>query len=139
MAREFKTLDKISTLSAEEMAEVHEIGEKTAKNIEEFFKLDKNIEIIEKLKAAGVNTEHKEEENSGAGLSGLKIVITGTMEGVSRAEIVKLIEQNGGTSVGSVSKKTDLLVAGEDAGSKLTKAQSLGIKIISYEELLNMI
>ncbi len=139
LAKEFKTLDKISMLSAEEMAEVHEIGEKTAKNIEEFFKLDKNIEIIEKLKAAGVNTEHQEEENAGTALSGLKIVITGTIEGVSRTEIVKLIEQNGGTSVGSVSKKTDLLVAGEDAGSKLTKAQSLGIKIISYEELLNMI
>lgn len=139
LAKEFKSIDKIRMLSAESMAEVHEIGEKTAKNIEEFFKSDKNNEIIEKLKAAGVNMNHAKEEGEGSALSGLKIVITGTVEGVSRTDIARLIEQNGGTSVGSVSKKTDLLIAGENAGSKLSKAQSLGIKIISYEELLEMI
>lgn len=139
LAREFKTLDKIASLTAEEMAEVHEIGEKTAQNIEEFFKNEKNIEIIEKLKSAGVNMSYIENENSTNALSGLKIVITGTLPGVSRNEVVKMIEDNGGSSVGSVSKKTDLVLAGEEAGSKLAKAQSLGIKIINYEEFLKLL
>ena len=139
LAREFKTIDKIASLTAEEMAQVHEIGEKTAQNIEEFFKNEKNIEIIEKLKSAGVNMSYIENENSTNALSGLKIVITGTLPGVSRNEVVKMIEDNGGSSVGSVSKKTDLVLAGEEAGSKLAKAQSLGIKIINYEEFLKML
>ncbi len=139
LAREFKTLDKIASLTTEEMAEVHEIGEKTAQNIEEFFKNEKNIEIIEKLKSAGVNMSYIENENSTNALSGLKIVITGTLPGVSRNEVVKMIEDNGGSSVGSVSKKTDLVLAGEEAGSKLAKAQSLGIKIINYEEFLKLL
>lgn len=139
LAREFKTIDKIASLTAEEMAQVHEIGEKTAQNIEEFFKNEKNIEIIEKLKSAGVNMSYIENENSTNALSGLKIVITGTLPGVSRNEVVKMIEDNGGSSVGSVSKKTDLVLAGEEAGSKLVKAQSLGIKIINYEEFLKLL
>ena len=138
LAKEFKTLENIMSQPFEAMANIHEIGEKTAKNVYDFFKSEENRKIIEKLISAGVNTEYKDEMASDS-LSGLKIVITGTIDGISRPEIVKIIEQNGGTSVGSVSKKTDLLIAGEDAGSKLTKAQSLGVKIVSYDEFLKMI
>lgn len=139
LAKEFKSLENIMSLSAEQMASVHEIGEKTAQNIEHFFKDPQNIEIINKLKLTGVNFEYIEEEGSSTRLLGMKIVVTGTIPGVTRTEIVNLIEKNGGTSVGSVSKKTDLLVAGEDAGSKLQKAETLGVKIISYDELLEMV
>lgn len=139
LAKEFKTLDKIRSLKAEDMTAVHDIGEKTAQNIERFFRSPENNSIIEKLKAAGVNTEYLEtESNNKAALLGLKIVITGTIEGISRSELVKIIEQNGGAVSGSVSKKTNLVIAGENAGSKLTKANELGVKVISYEDFLKM-
>ena len=96
-------------------------------------------EILGRLKSSGVNMTKLQEENAGNSLEGLIMVITGTLPTLGRKEAAALIEANGGKVTGSVSKKTNYLVAGEAAGSKLDKAVSLGIPVISEEELLAMI
>ena len=95
-------------------------------------------QIIIALKTAGVNTEFISTEKSSV-LDGMTVVVTGTLNTMSRAEAEKAIVDNGGKAAGSVSKKTSFVLAGSDAGSKLTKAQSLGIKVINEEEFLSMI
>ena len=111
-----------------------------AQSITEFFALPSTIELIAELESFGVNTKALADNTpKGSSLSGLTFVITGTLPSLGRKEASALIEENGGKVSGSVSKKTDYLLAGEDAGSKLTKAKELGIKIISEEELYNII
>lgn len=139
LAERFESLDAIAGLSIEEMLQVYEIGEKTAKNVFEFFHDERNIEIISKLKEVGISTLYEKEETVGDRLFGKKLVITGKFEDVSREQLTTLIEQNGGEVSGSISKNTDMLIAGEKAGSKLAKAQELNIKIISLEQLYEMI
>ena len=95
--------------------------------------------IISELKAAGLTMEMPENNDAGDKLKGLTIVVTGTLQTLGRKEVADLIENNGGKCTGSVSKKTDYLVAGEAAGSKLIKAQALGIPVITEEELLKML
>ena len=92
-----------------------------------------------RLKQHGVNMTMAEEEGTSDKLSGLTIVVTGTLPTLGRKEARELIEKNGGKCTGSVSKKTDLVLAGEGAGSKLTKAQELGIRVISEAELVEML
>ena len=116
------------------------IGRVTAESIVEFFSLDGTKRLISELEGLGVNTVslNTEDLSSGA-LSGKTFVLTGTLPTLKRNEAAELIEKAGGKVSSSVSKKTDYLVAGEDAGSKLTKAQSLGINIISQDELLALL
>ncbi len=137
-----KKYDCIEDLMKAEVAElesIDDIGSVTAGCIHDFFNDEDNIKMIEELKAQGLNMNTIKEEGSTDRLSGLTIVVTGTLPTLGRKEVADLIEKHGGKNTGSVSKKTDLLVAGEAAGSKLTKAQELGIKIISEAELLEMI
>ena len=98
-----------------------------------------NREVIKELEELGVNIAAKKQSPSGEALQGLTIVVTGTLPTLGRKEAAELIENNGGKCTGSVSKKTDYLVAGEAAGSKLTKAQSLGVPVITEERLFEMI
>ena len=109
-----------------------------ADSIISYFKNEKNREYIEKFKNGGVNTEYKS-TLTGSALDGKTFVLTGTLETLKRNEAKALIENNGGKVSGSVSKKTDFVVAGEDAGSKLQKANELGILVISEEELIKML
>ena len=95
-------------------------------------------ELIEKLKGYGVNTVYQSDVKSDK-LAGLTFVITGTLPDMTRDEAKTLIEQNGGKCSGSVSKKTSYVLAGEEAGSKLTKAQQLGVTVISQQQLIEMI
>ena len=125
--------------TAEEMSQIPDIGEKTAQNVFEYFKNDKNLELIQKLVASGVNTEYHAEEGETNRLSGKKFVITGKFEELSRAEMTALVEKNGGKASGSVSKNTDYVIAGEDAGSKLDKANSLGVTVLTFDEFMKMI
>ncbi len=134
-----KSIDAIMNATIEELVQIPDIGEKTAQNIYDFFKDEKNIELINRFKASGVNCEAQKQKNTGSALSGKKIVVTGKLDGYSRDEIVEMIENNGGSAASSVSKKTDFVIAGEDAGSKLTKAQELGILVVSLEEFLQML
>ena len=109
-----------------------------AQSVAKAFKEPHMLEIIERLKSYGVNVfyEKKQKDNR---FEGITFVLTGTLPTLKRAEAKELIESYGGKASGSVSKKTDYVLAGDEAGSKLTKAESLGIKIISEDEFLNMI
>ena len=116
-----------------------DVGEKTASSIYEFFKQEQTIDLINKLKAAGVNMESLEEENEDQRFAGMTFVLTGALDSFTRDEASDIIEKFGGKTSGSVSKKTTYVLAGEDAGSKLTKAQSLGVTVISEQEFKEMI
>ncbi|SHI57698.1 NAD-dependent DNA ligase LigA [Pseudobutyrivibrio xylanivorans] len=136
---QFKDIEKIMELSEEELMQVNDIGEISAKSIYDYLHDPVNIDIIGRLKAAGVNMVEEEKEGATDKLSGLTFVITGTLPTMGRKEAQELIELNGGKCAGSVSKKTSYLVAGEAAGSKLDKANSLGVTVLDEEGLLSLI
>ena len=138
LADRFGTLDELTVASAEQIAELEDFGEITAECVVNFFSHSQNVALCQRLKDAGLVTVNTNEPK-GDLLAGLSFVLTGTLPTMSRDEASELIKKAGGKVVGSVSKKTDYVVAGEAAGSKLTKAQSLGIKIISEEELLELL
>ena len=135
----FKDMDHLKEASMEQLTEVNDIGEVSAQCIRNFFTDEKNIEILERLKAYGVNMQAEETETVESVLTGKKVVVTGTLPTLGRKEASELIEKYGGKASGSVSKKTDYVLAGENAGSKLTKAQELGIPVISEEQLKEML
>ncbi len=138
LADRFGTLEELTRATAEQIAELEDFGEITAECVVNFFSHPQNIALCERLSAAGVVTVNTNAPK-GDVLSGLSFVLTGTLPTMSRDEASNIIKQAGGKVVGSVSKKTDYVVAGEAAGSKLTKAQALGVRIISEEELLVMV
>lgn len=139
--RYFKSIDALMQADEEELQKVDDVGEVTAVCIREFFENEKNREIIQRLKENGVNMELKEaaDGNGDDRFAGLTFVITGTLPSMDRKEAAALIDAHGGKVTGSVSKKTNYLLAGENAGSKLTKANDLGIPVISEEELKRML
>lgn len=138
LADRFGTLDELTVASAEQIAELEDFGEITAECVVNFFSHPQNVALCQRLKDSGLVTVNTNEPK-GELLAGLSFVLTGTLPTMSRDEASELIKKAGGKVVGSVSKKTDYVVAGEAAGSKLTKAQSLGIKIISEAELLELL
>ncbi len=135
----FDTMDKIINATAEEFASIDDIGDVIAKSLVTFFTNQNNISEITRLRDAGVNMSKLKSENSSDLLVGKTFVLTGTLPNLSRNEAKKLIEDNGGKVSSSVSKKTDFVLLGDDAGSKLTKAQELGITLVSEQEFLDMI
>lgn len=145
LERNFGTLERIAELTEEEIANVHEIGPVTAKSVYEYFHSEIGKTILEELKACGLNfgtaIEKKDNEASGNSqvLSGKTVVVTGTLHRFTRDEIKELIISHGGKASGSVSKNTDYLVAGENAGSKLTKAEELKVEILSEDQFLELI
>ena len=136
---QFKDIEKIMQLTEEELIQVNDIGEISAKSIYDYLHNPVNIEIINRLKQAGVNMVEEEKEGATEKLSGLTFVITGTLPTMGRKEAQELIELNGGKCSGSVSKKTNYLVAGEAAGSKLDKANSLVVTVLDEDGLLALI
>ena len=138
LAMHFKTMDAVMKADAETISSVPEIGGVIAQSIVNFFKEEQNIEIIEKLRAHGLNFNCNEVKAEGV-FSGKVFVLTGTLPTLTRSEASKIITDNGGKVSSSVSKKTDYVLAGEDAGSKLDKANALGITVITEEELRGMI
>ncbi len=139
LARKFRTMDNLMNASIEELSIQNDVGEITAKSIYEFFHEEQSIDLINKLKTAGVNMESLEEESSDNRFEGKTFVLTGALSKYSRDEASDIIEKLGGKTSSSVSKKTSYVLAGEDAGSKLTKAQSLGVTVITEEEFEEMI
>ena len=139
LAKEYKDIDAFFTLTKEELTQIDDIGEVSADYIIDFFSRVKTREIIDELKLAGVSTIFEAEEQKGNILEGLTFVLTGKLPTMSRDEAGELIESYGGKTTSSVSKKTDYVLAGDDAGSKLTKAQSLGVKIIDEQQLKDML
>lgn len=136
----FKSVDALMNATVEELINVSDIGEISAVAIHNYFEDDKNKEIIRKLKEAGVTMEAAVEENvPDQKFAGMTFVITGTLPTMGRTEASELILKYGGKVSGSVSKKTSYVLAGEEAGSKLVKAQELGITVLTEAELLEMI
>lgn len=137
--KHFKSMERLEHATAEELTAVNDIGEVSAQCIRAFFENEKNQKMVERLRALGVNMEAKEAETIESALTGKTVVVTGTLPNLGRKEATELIEKYGGKVSGSVSKKTDYVLAGENAGSKLDKANQLGITVISEEELYQML
>lgn len=134
LAKKYKTIENLQNATLESLAMTEDIGEITASNIIEFFHQEQTKDILEKLQQAGINMKAIEEEKSDNRLEGKTFVLTGTLENYTRQEASNLIEQYGGKVSSSVSKKTDYVVAGEEAGSKLKKAEELNLIILTEEE-----
>ena len=141
LASEFKDLDKLMNATEQELINLEEFGQTMADSVVEFFKEEKNISVIEKLKEAGVNTKLIESDDAGIPkiFEKMKIVLTGTLPTLKRNDAKEMIEKRGGKATSSVSKSTSFVLAGEEAGSKLTKANDLGIKVIDEEKFLQLI
>ena len=137
--RHFESLHALAGADYETLTAIQDVGPTTAQSIVSFFEQEENRCMLQRLTEAGVNMIAKKEEGASDVFAGLTFVITGTLPNLDRKEAQALIEKNGGKVTGSVSKKTDYLLAGEAAGSKLTKAGELGIPVISEEELYKMI
>lgn len=136
--KHFADLNELADASVEQLVQIPDVGEITAECIHDYFADAENRRLLSEVAALGMNMESQIQEQ-GAKLAGLTIVVTGTLPTLGRKEAAELIEHNGGKCTGSVSKKTSYLLAGEAAGSKLDKAVSLGIPVISEEEFLAMI
>ncbi len=142
LANKLISIDKIRTATVEQLVDIDEIGTRIAESLVDYFSKEKHNELIDFLKETGLKMEisNEQQANKTDKLKGLSIIISGTFETLSRDEIKKLIDQHGGKNVGSISKKTSYLVAGEKIGpSKLEKAQKLNVPIISEDDFLKMI
>ncbi len=139
LADHFGSLDKISKAAPEELEEVFEVGPKISQSVSQFFHEKRNREMLEKLRAAGLQFEPKKVSKKNGRLAGKQFVLTGTLPNHSRDEAQKMIEDAGGRVMGSVSKKTDYVVVGSDPGSKLDKAKSLGVQTIDEAELVKLL
>jgi len=139
LVKHYADIDDYFSLTTEDLCKIEDIGEITAQSIVDFFSRETTRDIITDLKALGVKTTAEKEVVLDQRLAGLTFVLTGTLPTMSRNEAEALIKKYGGKASSSVSKKTSFVLAGEDAGSKLTKAQSLGVTIIDEEEFLRMI
>ena len=139
LAERFVTLEKLSEAGPEDMMEIPEIGGKIGESVYAFFREDHNLQVIHKLKSAGVNMTESLAVAGERILSGKQFVLTGKLSQMTRSEAKEKITGSGGRVSESVSKKTDYLVAGEDPGSKLEKATALGVKILSEDEFLELL
>ena len=138
LAEHFGSMEALESASAEELQNVNEVGPRIAESIVDFFSIAANRKLIERLREAGLTLKGQKKER-GTKLAGKTFVLTGTLPTLTRDEAKKLIEDAGGKVTGSVSKKTDYVVAGADAGSKLDKAKELGVEVIGEEELEQLI
>jgi DNA ligase (NAD+) len=133
LADHFGSLDRLAAAKIEELTEVEEVGPKVGDSIVEFFREKHNKELLKKLCPAGLQFERTQPHKKSTALVGKTFVLTGTLEKWTREEAKQLIKSHGGKMTGSVSKKTDYVVAGTEPGSKLQKAHSLGVNILSEE------
>jgi DNA ligase (NAD+) len=136
LAETFGSLDAIAAADMDELQRAEEVGPKVAHSIVQFFAEPRNRELVERLRAAGLKFDHPRKTRVDGPLHGLTFVLTGTLPSLTREEAKSRIEAAGGKVTGSVSKKTDFVVAGEEAGSKLDKARELGIAVIDEQKLL---
>ncbi len=139
LAETFCDLDRIAAASEDELQRAEEVGPKVAQSIRRFFHEKRNRDLIERLRAEGLPFTYEAPRREGGALAGLTFVLTGTLPSLSREEAKARIESAGGKVAGSVSRKTDYVVAGEEAGSKLAKARDLGVRVIGEAELLKML
>jgi DNA ligase (NAD+) len=139
LAEAFGSLDAIAEAAPEELQQAEEVGPKVAESVFQFFREPRNRELVERLRAAGLEFTYAAARPKGGPLQGLTFVITGTLPNLSREDAKKMIERAGGKVTGSVSRKTSYVVAGEAPGSKLAKAQQLGVPVVNEKQLLALI
>ena len=139
LCERFPSMDELINAKFEELIEIADVGEVIAQSVISYFDNPKNIELINKLKEVNVNMIYKKKDMVNGVFAHKVVVLTGTLEKMTRDEAKSKIEALGGNCTGSVSKKTDLVIAGPGAGSKLAKAESLGIKVINEEQFLEML
>jgi DNA ligase (NAD+) len=141
LARHFRSLERLSKASLEEIDDIHEIGMTVAQSVRDWFDDAGNLYLCERLRAAGVRTETESVagEAHDETFAGKQFVLTGKLESLTRDEARAMIEARGGRVTSTVSKKTDYVIAGEDAGSKLDKAQALGLRIIDEAALKELL
>ncbi len=139
LAEAFGSLDEIAAADMEALEGAEEVGPKVAQSIHQFFREPRNEELVKRLRKAGLQFEYTQRRRRGDQLAGLTFVLTGTLAGLTREEAKALIEGAGGKVTGSVSKKTDYVVAGEEAGSKLDKARALGVPVIDEGRLRELL
>ena len=138
LAKKFKTINALKEASLEDLKDTQDVGDKIAKSVYDYFRLDENNKIIEELEKLGMNTNYLgKEEILNPNIAGKTFVLTGTLTKFTRDEATLMIEENGGKVSGSVSKKTNIVLAGEKAGSKLEKAKELNIEIIDEDKFLS--
>jgi DNA ligase (NAD+) len=139
MAEEFGSLDAIAAAGLERLQAAPEVGPKVAESVFQFFREPRNIELVDRLRVAGLRFEHGSRRPKDGPLAGLIFVLTGTLPNLTRDDAKRLIETSGGKVTGSVSKKTNYVVAGEDPGSKLAEARALGVQTLNEAQLLDLI
>jgi DNA ligase len=139
LANKFKTFDNLRHANVDQLVEIDDIGDITALNIVEFFNDKKISNAIDILLSKGINLNEVKNDDASNELENLTFVITGTIEDYKREDIKELIEKNGGKVTGSVSKNTDILLCGQKAGSKLTKAKDFGIEVYEGDKLYNFL
>jgi DNA ligase (NAD+) len=139
LAEEFGLLDKIMSAKTDELQKAEEVGPKVAESIYQFFREPRNQDLIERLRSAGLQFEHKVRRRHGGPLAGMTFVLTGTLVNLTREEARQQIELSGGKVSSAVSKKTSFVVAGEDPGSKLDKARELGVEVIDEKKLIELL
>jgi len=139
LAEHFKTMDTLMQADEDTMESVDSIGPKIAESVKAFFTNEINLALVERLKQAGLSFEMEESEQLSSKLKDKKIVLTGTLPSYTRSEAKAIIEKHGGSTVSSVSKNTDFLLAGDSPGSKYDKAKKLNIKILDEEEFRNLV
>jgi DNA ligase (NAD+) len=139
LARQFGSVDKLASASKEELLSIPTVGPKLADSIFSFFKQEKNLDIIARLKKAGVRLQEETVKPEDLAFTGQEFVITGRLEAFSRQEAETQVRDRGGSTAGNVTRKTTYLVVGIDPGSKLARAQTLGIRQLSEEEFLRLL
>ncbi|MGH9719299.1 MAG: NAD-dependent DNA ligase LigA [Bryobacteraceae bacterium] len=139
LAEAFGSLDTIAKADVEELQRAEEVGPKVAESIAQFFREPRNLELVDRLRKAGLQFEHTRKPKTSGALEGLTFVLTGALPDLTREEATKRIEAAGGKVGSSVSKKTSYVVAGDDAGSKLDKAKKLGVQIVDQPRLLKLL
>jgi len=139
LAEHFGSMERIAAAELDELQDAEEVGPKVAESIFQFFREPHNQELLDRLRAAGLRFDYQSTRPRGGPLQGMTFVLTGTLPSLSRDDAKKLIEMAGGKVSGAVSKKTNYVVAGEDAGSKLIKARDLGVKIVDEQQLFQLI
>jgi len=139
LAENFSSVDALMNAAPEELTEIHTIGMEIAESIVHFFRYEQHRELIRKMLAAGVEIKYETKAPVSDKLKGMVFVFTGGLDTMTREEAEKLVALNGGRATSSVTKKTNYVVAGKDPGSKLEKAQSLGIEILSEEDFKKMV
>lgn len=140
LATHFRSMQALMTAAPEDIAAIDGVGPKIAASVQEFFSIKKNVAVVERLREAGVVLEEEvEEPDAPQTLAGLTFVLTGTLQNYKRTEAAKLLEAMGAKCTGSVSKKTSYVIAGEAAGSKLTKAEQLGVPVLDESALVQIL